>query len=70
MSMFRERGEICPTRTLIQGQSVAHPSGIQTHLSSDVVVPAFNTSQPRSIAMIDRQSAMTDVGGWGYSERE
>jgi hypothetical protein len=35
---------------------------MRTDLSSVVVNPVSETSQPRSIAMIDRQSVMTDVG--------
>ena len=34
------------------------------------MVLVSDTSQPRSIAMIDRQSAIMDVDGGGYSERE
>ena len=38
------------------------------HLSSEVVI--FERSQPKAIAMIFRQSAMTDASGGGSTERE
>ena len=41
-----------------------------TYLSSKVVDPMFETSHPKSIAMIDRQSATTGNGGRGRSDRE
>ena len=45
-------------------------SEIQTHLSSGIIVLVFDMSQPSSIAIMDRQSAMTGVGGGETKERE
>jgi len=50
------------------GVSALFAYQIQTHLSPNSIMSAI--SQPRSVATIDRQSAMTDVGGGGYRDRE
>ena len=43
---------------------------MRMHRLSKVTAPVFDTPQPRSMAMIDRQSAMTGIGGGGLSDRE
>ena len=65
LSFAAIRLETSSTRVLVQGQNDSRLRDGRTHLSSKVVNPVSEISQPKSVAMIDRQSAMAGFGGRG-----
>ena len=69
LSSWVMRLETCSTRALAFGQKPCrYPWGTNKYLSSQDVM--LEISHPRSIAIIVRQSKITDVGGGGFRERE